>query len=92
MWECGVASDSHSPETTLVVFQCGPDVPAPFQDVLRVNPRSYQGEFVLARKFKIVREVTLYLDISLVIVYNRFQSRKGGMIGFEPRRSASASG
>ena len=42
MWECGVASDSHSPETTIVVFQCGPDVPAPFQDVLRVNPRNYE--------------------------------------------------
>lgn len=42
MWECGVANDSHSPETTLIVFQCGPDVPAPFQDVLRVNPRSYE--------------------------------------------------
>ena len=40
MWECGVASDSHSPETTIVVFQCGPDIPAPFQDVLRVNPES----------------------------------------------------
>lgn len=41
MWECGVANDSQSPETTLIVFQCGSDVPAPFQDVLRVNPRSF---------------------------------------------------
>ena len=40
MWECGVANDSQSPETTLIVFQCGSDVPAPFKDVLRVNPRS----------------------------------------------------
>ncbi|MEK6284058.1 MAG: hypothetical protein AABN95_27295, partial [Acidobacteriota bacterium] len=51
-----------------------------------------QGDFVLARKFKIVSEVSRCLDISLVILYNRFHSRKGGMIGFEPRRSASASG
>jgi hypothetical protein len=40
MWECGVANDSQSPETNIIVFQCGSDVPEPFKDVLRVNPRS----------------------------------------------------
>jgi len=39
MWECGVATDSQSPETNIIVFQCGRNVPPPFQDVLRVNPR-----------------------------------------------------
>lgn len=41
MWECGVASRPQSPNSTIIVFQCGPDVPAPFQDVLRVNVRIY---------------------------------------------------
>jgi hypothetical protein len=42
MWECGVASRPQSPNSTIIVFQCGPDVPAPFQDVLRVNVRIYE--------------------------------------------------
>lgn len=41
MWECGVANDSHSPETNIIVFQCGSDFPAPFNDVVRINVRSY---------------------------------------------------
>jgi hypothetical protein len=39
MWECGMAAHPQSPNTTHIVFQCGTDVPAPFQDVLRVNAR-----------------------------------------------------
>jgi hypothetical protein len=39
MWECGMATHPQSPNTTLIVFQCGSDVPSPFQDVLRVNAR-----------------------------------------------------
>ena len=42
MWECGVANDSNSPETNVIVFQCGSDYPAPFNDVLRVNVRNYE--------------------------------------------------
>ena len=42
MWECGVATHPQSANTTIVVFQCGSDVPAPFHDVLRVNVRSYE--------------------------------------------------
>jgi hypothetical protein len=33
-----------------------------------------QGEFVLSRNFKIVNEVVRYLDIPLLILYNRLQS------------------
>jgi hypothetical protein len=40
MWECGVANDSHSPETNIIVFQCGEDYPSPFNDVARVNARN----------------------------------------------------
>jgi hypothetical protein len=40
MWECGMAMHPQSPNTNLVVFQCGRDVPSPFKDVLRVDPRS----------------------------------------------------
>jgi hypothetical protein len=37
MYECGVATQSNSPDTNIVVFQCGRDVPAPFSADLRVN-------------------------------------------------------
>jgi hypothetical protein len=40
MWECGMAMHPESPNTNLIVIQCGNDVPAPFKDVLRVNPRN----------------------------------------------------
>ncbi|WP_420129949.1 hypothetical protein [Longimicrobium sp.] len=41
MWECGVATHPNSQNTNMVVFQCGRDVPAPFQDVLRVNVHEF---------------------------------------------------
>lgn len=41
MWECGLASHPQSPNTALIVFQCGADIPSPFHDVLRVNVRSF---------------------------------------------------
>lgn len=40
MWECGVAIEPQSPETNIIVFQCGPDYPDPFSDSTRVNLRS----------------------------------------------------
>jgi hypothetical protein len=40
MWECGMATHPQSPNTNLIVFQCGRDVPSPFKDVLRIDPRS----------------------------------------------------
>jgi hypothetical protein len=39
MWECGMAVHPQSPDTTVIVLQCGADVPSPFQDVVRVNAR-----------------------------------------------------
>lgn len=40
LWECGVASDSGSPDTHMIVFQCGNDVPTPFVSDLRVDVRN----------------------------------------------------
>jgi hypothetical protein len=41
MWECGVATHPQSPNTDIIVFQCGEDVPSPFQDLTRVNVRKF---------------------------------------------------
>ena len=41
MWECGVATQQNSPNTNIIVLQCGRDVPGPFEDVLRVNAHSF---------------------------------------------------
>jgi len=51
MWECGVANDSQSPETKIIVFQCGSDCPAPFKDVLRVNVRSLEDIKAFTNQF-----------------------------------------
>jgi hypothetical protein len=40
MYECGVATDRHSPDTKIIVFQCGADVPSAFEDIRRVNALS----------------------------------------------------
>lgn len=40
MWECGVAAQASSPETRILVFQCGHDVPTPFSTGLRVDVRN----------------------------------------------------
>lgn len=40
MYECGVATDRLSPDTKIIVFQCGADVPSAFEDVRRVNALS----------------------------------------------------
>ena len=37
MWECGVATDPERERTKVVVFQCTDDMPAPFQDQVRVK-------------------------------------------------------
>lgn len=39
MWEVGVANDSQSPETNIIVFQCGTDSPPLLDDVTRIKPR-----------------------------------------------------
>jgi hypothetical protein len=43
MWECGVATHRDSPETRIVVFQCGRDVPTPFHADLRVDVRNSEN-------------------------------------------------
>lgn len=42
MWECGVANDSQSPDTNIIVFQCGSIAPTLFAADLRVNARIYE--------------------------------------------------
>jgi hypothetical protein len=42
MWECGVATHPQSPDTSIIVFQCGTDVPSPFADMMRVNLRKFE--------------------------------------------------
>lgn len=39
MWECGVALDPSNPDTNIMVFQCGRDIPGPFSDQVRTNAR-----------------------------------------------------
>ena len=40
MWECGVATHPQSPETKLVVFQCGSRGPSVYGHTVRVNVRN----------------------------------------------------
>jgi hypothetical protein len=37
MWECGVATHPESPETKIVVLQCGPRRPSVYTDIVPVN-------------------------------------------------------
>jgi hypothetical protein len=39
MWECGVALDPTSPDTSIIVLQFTEDAPAPFLDTVRVDGR-----------------------------------------------------
>jgi len=43
-----------------------------------------QGEFVLARNIKIVKELTRLLDTPPRIVYNRYRLHDGGTINLKP--------
>lgn len=40
MYECGVATDRNSPDTKIIVFQCGKEVPDVFKGKLKVKARS----------------------------------------------------
>ena len=57
MWECGTATRADSPDTRVVVFQCGPDAPAPFASGLRIdvrkldNIRRFTKEFLTEPNF-----------------------------------------
>lgn len=39
MWECGVATHPHSPETKVIVFQCGSRAPTVYGQTVGVNAR-----------------------------------------------------
>jgi hypothetical protein len=43
MWECGVATHPASPETKIVVLQCGPRPPSVYADAVRVNAQDPVG-------------------------------------------------
>ena len=57
MWECGVAMDPRSPDTRIIVFQCGDHAPAVFADQVRVNARNpvdiqkFTNEFLTSEQF-----------------------------------------
>lgn len=40
MWECGVATHPGTPETNVIVFQCGSNAPAVYGQTVRVNARN----------------------------------------------------
>lgn len=37
MWECGVATSPQSPETKIIVLQCGPRPPSVYRDAVRIK-------------------------------------------------------
>ena len=43
MWECGVATHPASPETKIIVLQCGPQSPSVYADAVRVNTQDPVG-------------------------------------------------
>jgi hypothetical protein len=51
MWECGVAIDPRSPDTKVVPFQCGKDVPPPFADTIRVSVHDQASMYNFAAAF-----------------------------------------
>lgn len=57
MWECGVASHPDSPDTKIILIQCGPETPKLFNDQVHVNARNlvdiqkFVNEFLTAPDF-----------------------------------------
>jgi hypothetical protein len=51
MWECGVATHPASPETKIVVLQCGPQAPTVYADAVRVNAQDPAGIQKFANEF-----------------------------------------
>jgi len=50
-WECGVAMDPSTPDTRIMVFQCGNRAPAVFADQVRVNIRNLVDIQKFAKEF-----------------------------------------
>jgi hypothetical protein len=57
MWECGVATHPQSPETKIVVLQCGPRPPSVYAEAVRVNAlesidiQKFTNEFLTSLDF-----------------------------------------
>ena len=51
MWECGVATHPASPETKIIVLQCGPQPPSVYSDAVRVNALDSSSVQKLANEF-----------------------------------------
>jgi hypothetical protein len=57
MWECGVASHPKSPDTKIIVFQCGSSLPSLFNDQVNVDARklaniqSFTNDFLTSPDF-----------------------------------------
>jgi hypothetical protein len=71
MWECGVATDPTSPDTRVVVLQFSDDVPAVFDDQVRVNARSKDDIHKFAAQF--------------LTDPNFFPAEIGPITGFQPQ-------
>jgi hypothetical protein len=51
-----------------------------------------QGELVLAKNFKLIKDLQRVVDIRLRILYNRFRLHDIGRAGLEPRRTPNPPG
>jgi hypothetical protein len=68
MWECGVATHPQSPNTDIIVFQCGEDVPAPFKDLARVCVHKFDD----IKRFtdQLLRDDSLFPSLKAAIAPN----------------------
>lgn len=51
MWECGVATHPASPETKIIVLQCGPQSPSVYSDAVRVTAPDVESVRNFAKDF-----------------------------------------
>ncbi len=51
MWECGVATNPASPQTRIIVLQCGADTPKVFQSEVRVDVRDSDAIYAFVQKY-----------------------------------------
>jgi hypothetical protein len=61
MWECGVATHPMSPDTSIIVFQCGNEAPAPFNDVMRVN--AYKSDDIKRFTDQLLRDPNFFTSL-----------------------------
>ena len=77
MWECGVATLPDSPDTRIILFQCGDSAPSLFDGQLGVNARD---------KTSVQAFVTQFMTSSLTF----FRVRPKPLTGFHNGCPASA--